>query len=68
MTIQGNEIKVNDDVQITNTREAKMHEQALFKKNFIFKGYKTEKDRIVTNQSHLYHFLGRHNQKQHFPS
>lgn len=47
MTVPGNEIKVNEDVQIINTRQTTMHEQGTFKKNFIFKGYKTEKDRIV---------------------
>ena len=49
MTIPGKEIKITNNIQITNSRETKMHEQAMFKRNFIFKGYKTERERIVIN-------------------
>ena len=46
MTIPGCLVKVNDNIQITNTREQLMKDTTI-KTAFIFKGYKTEKERIV---------------------
>lgn len=50
MTLPGRLIKVNDNIQITNTREQLMKDTTK-KKAFIFKGYKTEKERIVRNNT-----------------
>lgn len=46
MTIPEKQIKIKDVTKITNPRYELM-KSARFCKPFIFKGYKTEKDRIV---------------------
>lgn len=48
MTIPGHLIKINDNQTINNPREQLIN-QSPIKKAFVFKGYKTEKERIVNN-------------------
>ena len=48
MTIPEHLIKINDNQTINNPRELLINESPI-KKAFIFKGYKTEKERIVNN-------------------
>ena len=47
MTLPGHQIRFNDDKVIANSREELLH-QGEIRRNFIFKGYKTEKERIVS--------------------
>ena len=56
MTHPGNEIVVQDNTKVESCREDLMKESKI-PKPFIFKGYKTEKDRIedtVRNNRYLY--------------
>ena len=48
MTIPEHLIKIKDNQTINNPRELLINESPI-KKAFIFKGYKTEKERIVNN-------------------
>ena len=45
MTVPGHEVRLSEPVKITNTREEML--KGNLKKPLVFKGYKTEKDRIV---------------------
>jgi hypothetical protein len=64
MTLPGHQIRFNNDKVIANTREELLH-QGEIRRNFIFKGYKTEKERIVsTFLSSFTLFIGRRFKKQ----
>jgi hypothetical protein len=53
MTKPGKTIRIDDNKVISNSREELYHDEGI-KKNFIFKGYKTEKERIVMCIIQLY--------------
>ena len=55
MTLPEHQIRFNDDKVIENSRQELLH-QGEIRRNFIFKGYKTEKERIVSAFLHYsYH-------------